>query len=126
TASYWQQITPIGAKAASSVIALLEGRSPGERAEGRLVKAKATLGENGRQLLIPPEERILGKVFPPPASEGDLGNPEELLTLILPPEDFGIVLEELPEGLQTASLGGPSGGAPAGVPVYWGGGGGAG
>jgi hypothetical protein len=124
-ASSWSQIQPVGAKAADDILRLLEGRSPGERGEAKLSKAKQarTLGRAVPKAPAEPQERVLGKIFPP---ETEIATPEELLAAQfpeLPVEGDAAEFVELP---QLAALGGPGSGAIPGMPVFVGGGGGSG
>jgi hypothetical protein len=124
-ASSWSQIQPVGARAADDIIRLLEGRSPGERGEAKLSKAKQarTLGRAVSEAPAEPQERVLGKIFPP---ETAIATPEELLLAQLPelPVDGGA--PEIAELPQLAALGSPGLGAIPGTPVFVGGGGGSG
>jgi hypothetical protein len=122
-ASSWSQIQPVGATAADELLRLLEGRSPGERGEAKLSKAKQakTLGRAVPKTLSEPRERVLGKIFPP---ETEIATPEELLLAQFPEllvEGEAAEFVELP---QLAALGGSGLGPIAGTPVFLGGGGG--
>nr|WP_314445819.1 PEPxxWA-CTERM sorting domain-containing protein [uncultured Sphingomonas sp.] len=58
-----QEIELAGVTAARNVMALLDGRSPGERAKGALTQSKVRLSQTDK-----PRARALGKVFPPKPS----------------------------------------------------------
>lgn len=69
------------ARQAEKLADLLDARSPGKRQVGELTKLKARLLESASPL--PPEERALGKVFPPRARSDGLPDLPETLAIPL-------------------------------------------
>lgn len=110
-----------------SVLAMLNARSPGERASGELVSSKplANAGPSQRALgkiFAPPTDRALGKIFGPegiggPPSVGDFAPPFLPDTLAaLPPQPLASTgpFGAAPAGPFGAAPFGPIGAAPVG------------
>lgn len=118
-AGYLTLSRPEGAAAVrqvQSVLAMLNLRSPGERAEGELLDSKqplANVAPSQRALgkvFGPPQQRALGKIFPPPED------------IALPGDDMAFAPPFQPDVLNVAGLPGPAAsGAPGGAPLGGGG-----